>query len=237
VPAERRPPVVAVEAGDVQTSRYGQDLAWGCARQSSTAHGPGTPALGREDSLSDRDLLFLGGQLRRRGVLAAAVRGPRAGVELHAAEIAVAGVDSPVATGFATGYLIPFAVGGRDRLTGQGNAAATKYRPGKGDLGDADVGCRGLAVTSTHTRRNFPLVTRLRGQLSGSGSRGHPADVVSREPTSASPQGVARDPSPADRWVPRLHPDFGVPRPLDGARRYGLGRNATRFSLASLPRR
>jgi hypothetical protein len=58
---------------------------------------------------------------------------------LHTAVEAVAGVDSPVAAGLATGYLIPFAVGGRGCLASEGDAAATKNRPGKGDLGDADV--------------------------------------------------------------------------------------------------
>src|SRR6201999_2708717 len=35
------------------------------------------------------------------------------------------------------------------------DAAATKHCPGKGDLGDADAGCRGLTMTSTHTPRKF----------------------------------------------------------------------------------
>jgi hypothetical protein len=58
---------------------------------------------------------------------------------LHTAVEAIAGVDSPVAAGLAMGYLIPFAIGGCGRLASESDAAATKYRPGKGDLGDADV--------------------------------------------------------------------------------------------------
>jgi hypothetical protein len=58
---------------------------------------------------------------------------------LHTAVEAVAGADSPVAAGLATGYLIPFAIGGRGCLASEGDAAATKNRPGKGDLGNADV--------------------------------------------------------------------------------------------------
>jgi hypothetical protein len=65
--------------------------------------------------------------------------GPGGCGELHTTVEAVSGVDSPVAAGLATGYLIPFAVGGRGCLASESDAAATKNRPGKGDLGDADV--------------------------------------------------------------------------------------------------
>ena len=50
---------------------------------------------------------------------------------------------------------------------------------------------------------------RLRGQLSGSGGRGYPANVAPRrETTPTSPLGAVNGPSPitVDRWVPRLHP-------------------------------
>lgn len=80
--------------------------------------------------------------------------------ELHTAVVAVAGVDAPVAAGLAAGYLIPFAVGGRGRLAGHGDGAATKHCAGNGDLGDADTGSGGLTVTSTHTRRCIPLSSR-----------------------------------------------------------------------------
>ena len=164
--AEARPPAagqrcrLAVEPGRiqrrVQPGRRGRPRA-GSGPTAHATHGPGATTLARQHALSDRDLLFLGGQLGRRGVLAAAVRGPGACGELDTAVVAVAGVDSPVAAGLATGYLIPFAVGGRGRLAGEGDAAATKHRPGNGDLGDADARSGGLTVTSTHTRRNIPL--------------------------------------------------------------------------------
>src|SRR5262249_45968398 len=114
-------------------------LTWGWTGQRTTAHGPGATTLSRQHPLSDRDLLLLGGQLGRRGVLPAAMRGPGGCGELHAAVEAVAGVDSPVAAGLATGYLIPFAIGGRGCLASESDGAAANYRPGKGDLGDADV--------------------------------------------------------------------------------------------------
>ena len=104
-----------------------------------TTHGPGATTLGRQHLLSDRDLLLPGGQLGRRGVLAAAVRGPGALVELQATLVTVAGVDRPVAARLAAGYLIPFVVGRGGRLAGQSDAAAAKHRPGEGDFGDADA--------------------------------------------------------------------------------------------------
>ena len=78
------------------------------------------------------------------------MRGPGATAELHTAVVAVAGIDSPVATGLATGYLIPFAIGGSECLAGKSDAAATKNCAGKGDLGDADTRRTGLTMTSTH---------------------------------------------------------------------------------------
>ncbi len=131
----------AVDTGCVQTGRGGH-------------------VAGGQHPLGDRDLLLPGGQLGRRRVLAAAVRGPGARAELHTAVVAVAGVDAPVAAGLAAGYLIPFAVGGRGRLAGHGDGAATKHCAGNGNLGDADTGSGGLTVTSTHTRRCIPLSSR-----------------------------------------------------------------------------
>src|ERR1700752_159229 len=79
------------------------------------------------------------------------------------------------------------------------------------------------------------LETRLRGQLSGSGWRGHPAGVFSTwEVTSASPLGTASGPS-SDHGGPVGAPSpsrFGFPRLLDGARRDREGRNAVQDQRA-----
>ena len=77
----------------------------------------------------------------RRRVLAAAVPGPGARRELQPALVAVAGVDGPVAAGLAAGDLVPFAVGGRAGLPGEGEAAATDDSAGEGDLCDVDRRC------------------------------------------------------------------------------------------------
>ena len=50
------------------------DIAWGGTGQASAADGPCAASLGGENLLSDGDLLVLGGHVRGRGELAAAVR-------------------------------------------------------------------------------------------------------------------------------------------------------------------
>src|SRR3954447_6577953 len=65
------------------------------------AHRPRAGPAGVVDLGGDCDLLLAAGQVGPLGVLTAAVRQPGAVVELQAAVEAVAGVDVPVATGFA----------------------------------------------------------------------------------------------------------------------------------------
>ena len=143
-------------------------------------------------------------QTRRR-------RGPtRCWARTEATLIPVAGVDGPVAAGFAAGDLIPFAVSGGACLPGKGEASATDDSAGEGDFRDAYVRCSGLTVASTH-RCGGSSLRRPRGQLSGSGWRGCPAGGV--ETTSASPQGTDIDSGSTcsvDRWVPRLRPKLFV---------------------------
>ena len=197
------------------------------------AHGPGATALGRQHALSDRDLLVPGGQLGRRGVLAAAVRGPGALGELQAALVTVAGVDCPVAAGLAAGYLVPFAVGGRGRLAGEGDAAATQHRPGNGDLGDADVGSSwAYGDVHSYAREDSSLVTRLRGQLSGSGGRGYPASrrirvgadadftPRSRKRLQSDHGGPVGPPSPSTNWC---SPAYWMELGAIGEGRYATG--------------
>ena len=126
--------------------------------------------------------------------------------ELQSALVAVAGVDGPVAAGLAAGDLVPFAVGGRAGLAGEREAAATDDCAGEGDLCDGDRRCGGLAMPSTHECVNSSR-QRPRGQLSGSGWRGCPADVSRRR--RLHPKEPLSAPGPAVRWtgwVPRLHP-------------------------------
>src|SRR5689334_14073991 len=80
------------------------------------------------------------------------------------------------------------------------------------------------------------LVTRLRGQLSGSGWRGHPAGVVSNETTPTSPLGAASGPNPitVDRWVPRLHPCSSVV-PAYWMELGAIGRGGPPIGLAGEP--
>ncbi len=142
-----------------------------------TADRPSALALGGKHALGDGDLLFLGGHVRGRRILAAAVAGPGARRELKSALIPVAGIDGPVAAGFAAGHLIPFAVGGGACVPGEGEASAADDCAGEGDLGDVYGRCSGLAMPSTHRCARSSL-RRLRGQLSGSGWRGSPAAVA-----------------------------------------------------------
>jgi hypothetical protein len=65
------------------------------------------------------------------------VRRPGALRELQPAVVAVAGVDGPVAAGFAVGDPVPFAIGGGAGLPGEGEASASEDRAGEGDLRDA----------------------------------------------------------------------------------------------------
>ncbi len=130
--------------------------------------------------------------------------GPGALSELQATEVTVAGVDRPVAARLAAGHLIPFPVGGRGRLSGHGDAAATEYCAGKGDLGDADVGCGGLTVASTHTLGNSSRYTPTRSAVGfglDSPWRGSPG----RGRTSANDVGF----TPRSRM--RLRSDLGGP--------------------------
>ena len=84
------------------------------------------------------DLLIAGGLVGRRGVLATTVGGPGALRELQPAVVAVAGVDAPVTARLAGGDAIPFAVGSRGCVTGEGDATAADYCAGEGQFGDAD---------------------------------------------------------------------------------------------------
>lgn len=72
-----------------------------------TADRPRTGTLGCQDPLSDEDLLGLGGTVGVRGVGTAAEGDPGRVSELHPAVEAVAGTDSPVATGLTGGDKIP----------------------------------------------------------------------------------------------------------------------------------
>src|SRR5699024_11838261 len=71
------------------------------------AGGPGARALLGEGALGDGDLLGLGGLVGVAGELLPAECPPGRGGELEAAVVAVAGVDGPVAAGFALGDLVP----------------------------------------------------------------------------------------------------------------------------------
>ena len=120
------------------------------------------------------------------------------------------------------GNAVPFAVGSRCCVAGEGDTAAADHCTGEGQFGDADGRRGGFTVTSAHTPV-IPLVMRLRGQLSGSGGRGRPAIVEScRKRVGFTPRSRGRllVAMSADRWVPRLHPWVCVARLLDGARRY-----------------
>ncbi len=115
-------------------------------------------------------------------------------------------------------------------LSDHGDAAATRGAAGKGDLGDADVGCGGLTVASTHTLGNSSRYTP--GQLSGSGwiRRG---EDRGRGRTSANDVGftqgaVCGSGHPSGPVGPRLHPrseslahwmEFGI---IGGERHFGL---------------
>jgi hypothetical protein len=103
------------------------------------AHRPGAAALGGQNPLGDRYLLAASGLVRGRGELAAAVRGPGALRELQPAVVAVAGVDSPVATGLASGDSVPLLVGSRRRVAGKCDATATDHCTGECEFGDADA--------------------------------------------------------------------------------------------------
>jgi len=118
--------------------------AWG---SSMTLRGV---ALTGEHALGDRDLLFLGGHVRGRRVLATSMGRPGAGGELQSTVIAVASVDGPVAARFAACDLVPFAVGSGAGLPGEGEASASDDCAGEGDLRDIYCRCSGLAVPSTH---------------------------------------------------------------------------------------
>ena len=173
----RRRRQLAVEAGCVEGLRLVDDVARRRAGERATADRPSALPLGGKHALGDCDLLFLGGHVRGRRILAAAMAGPGARRELKSALIPIAGIDRPVAAGFAAGHLIPFAVGGGACVPGEGEASAADDRAGEGDLGDVYGRCSGLAMPSTHRCARSSL-RRLRGQLSGSGWRGSPAAVA-----------------------------------------------------------
>ncbi len=111
----------------------------------------------------------------------------RCSARTESAVVSVAGVDGPVAAGFALGDLIPFTVGGRVGLPGECEASGADDGTSEGDLRDVYGRCSGLAMPSTHRCVGSSL-RRPRGQLSGSGWRGCPAGGVETMP--ASPQGA-----------------------------------------------
>ena len=136
VERRRRRRQFAVQARGVEGCGLVDHVARGGAGQPAAADRPRAAALGAQHALGDRDLLFLGGQVRGRRVLAAAVRPPGARRELQPALVSVAGVDGPVAAGFAACDLVPFAIGGGAGMPGEGEASATDDCAGEGDFRD-----------------------------------------------------------------------------------------------------
>jgi RNA polymerase sigma-70 factor (sigma-E family) len=86
-------------------------LSGSAQADAARAGGPGAPALRATHALGDADLLGPGGAVGVGGVPLAAERAPGPGAELQAAEVAVAGVDVPAATGLAVGQPVPGAHG------------------------------------------------------------------------------------------------------------------------------
>ena len=147
---------------------------------------------------------------------------PGARGELKAALIAVAGVDGPVAAGFAAGDLVPLAVGGGTCLPGEGEASATDDCAREGDLRDVYGRCSGLAMPSTHRCAGFLSSTPARSAV-GFGLERLPGRRR-RNDAGFTPRSRNSAPGPTcsvDRWVPRLRPKLFVVgwSRLDGARR------------------
>src|SRR5699024_8115247 len=93
--------------GGAALVRCGRAAGVGAAAQCGAAGRPRAGALRGQDLLGHRDLLALGGLVRRGGVLGPAEALPRLLGELQAAVVAVAGVDRPVTAGLAGGDLVP----------------------------------------------------------------------------------------------------------------------------------
>ena len=182
-------------------------------RQRATAARPGALALAGQHALGDGDLLFLGGEMCGRRVIAAAVTTPGAWRELQPALIPVAGVDGPVAAGFAAGDPVPFAVGGCARLPGEGEAAAADDRAREGDLRDAYCRCSGLAMTSTHGCDRSSLRAR---EVSCRVRAGEVARPVPRKRHRLHPKEPLSAPGPLVRWT------GGSPASIQVVRRWSL---------------
>src|SRR5699024_10996368 len=121
--------------GGAALVRCGRAAGVGAAAQCGAAGRPRAGALRGQDLLGHRDLLALGGLVRRGGVLGPAEALPRLLGELQAAVVAVAGVDRPVTAGLAGGDLVPAGrgvrgaaggehAGGDDRAAGEGHGRA-----------------------------------------------------------------------------------------------------------------
>ena len=164
-----------------------------------------------------------------RRELATAVAAPGAWRELQAAVVTVAGVDRPVAAGFAACDDVPLGVGGGLCLGGESDAAAAEHRTGEGDLGNTDGGVRGLTVPSAHV--SVLSRARLRGhcrvragclaQPRNQGSRPPPRDLEPR-PGTRRPAGP---PVPSPPPSGRCRRTF---RSVDGDRREERKGPATR---------
>ncbi len=196
-------------------------VARGGSGQRAAAGRPGTLALTRKHALGDGDLLFLGGEIGSGRKLAAAVASPGARRELKSTVVSVAGVDGPVAAGFASGDLIPFTVGGGVRLSGEGEASGADDRAREGDLRDVYGRCSGLSMPSTHRCADVLSSAPARSAV-GFGLERLPGRRR-RNDAGFTPRNRigSKSASSADRWVPRLRPNCSslAAARLDGARR------------------
>jgi len=186
------------------------------------AYRPGAAPLGGQHALGDRDLLCASGLVRRRGELAATVCGPGAPRELQPALVPVAGVDGPVAAGFASSDGVPLLVGSRRRVAGQCDATATEHSTGESEFGDADTRSGGLTMPCAHTPKTSSLDAPTRSAV-GFGRKRSPGQAESHRCGVTSPQGAANG-SGSDFGGPSgpPPPSTGLrgPRLSDGARRY-----------------
>ncbi len=205
----------------VRCGRVGDDIARRRGPESVAAHRPGAAALGGKHPLGDGDLLIATGLVRRRGELAAAVRGPGARRELQPAVVPVAGVDGPVAAGLASSDGVPLLVGSRGRVTRKGDATATDHSTGECELGDADVRSGGLTMPSAHTPKTSSLDAPTRSAVGFGRKRspGHAASHRCSDDFTPRSRGRLRSnlggpvgpPSPSTGWcVPAYRMELGA---------------------------
>src|SRR5699024_1376348 len=142
--------------GGAALVRCGRAAGVGAAAQRGAAGRPRAGALRGQDLLGHRELLALGGLVRRGGVLGPAEALPRLLGELQAAVVAVAGVDRPVTAGLAGGDLVPAGrgvrgaaggehAGGDDRAAGEGHG-----RAGEAAAHGGGVAAMGVRVVEGH---------------------------------------------------------------------------------------